>query len=181
MLQEAQFKARSLSVTFVHADMRDFDLRRRFPLVILSCNSLAHLTTQNELRAGLQSVTRHLAPDGLFAFDIVSPDLRVLAQSQSECVRLDLGPNPSSAIPVEEIGSYDRVQQIRAARWRVLHQDTAAEIAPLNLRLFFPQEVPLLMETAGLQLIERYGDFARNPFSNDSLNQVCIARAAYPG
>ena len=61
-------------------------------------------------------------------------------------MRLDLGPNPSSAIAVEEIASYDPVQQIRVAQWRVLKPDAAAyEIAPLSLRVFFPQELPLLL------------------------------------
>jgi hypothetical protein len=48
----------------------------------------------------------------------------------------------------------------------------------MSLRLFFPQEVPLLLETAGLELVGRYGDFHGGPLTGSSLNQVCVARQA---
>jgi SAM-dependent methyltransferase len=180
MLRAARAKAEAedLDIAFVQADMRSFDLGRRFALIVLCCNSLAHLTTTENVKAGLACILKHLAPGGLFAFDIVNPDVRALAQSHAECVRLDLGPNPSSAIAVEEVASYDPVQQVRIAQWRVLEPDaTAHEVAPLSLRVFFPQEVPLLLEAAGLELAARYGDFAGNPLTGDSLNQIGIARA----
>lgn len=148
MLQATQDKAdaEGVEIAFVQQDMRAFELGRRFPLIILCCNSLAHLTTNEDVKSGLACILKHLAPGGLFAFDIVNPDVRALARSHAECMRLDLGPNPSSAIAVEEIASYDPVQQIRVAQWRVLKPDAAAyEMAPLSLRLFFPQELPLLL------------------------------------
>jgi len=180
MLRATQNKAHAedVGITFVQADMRSFNLGRAFPLIILCCNSLAHLTINEDVKAGLACILKHLAPGGLFAFDIVNPDVRALARSHAECIRLDLGPNPSSAIAVEEVASYDPVQQVRIAQWRVLEPNaTAHEVAPLSLRVFFPQELPLLLEAAGLELAARYGDFAGNPLTGDSLNQICIARA----
>ena len=180
MLRAAQAKAEAeeVEITLVQGDMRSFDLRRRFPLVVLCCNSLAHLTTNSDLKASLTCIAKHLVPGGLFAFDIMNPDVRALARPHSECVRLDVGPNPSSAIAVEEVAAYDPVQQIRVAQWRVLEPDAAAhEVAPLSLRLLFPQEVPLLLEAAGLELAARYGDFAGNPLTGESLNQICLARS----
>jgi SAM-dependent methyltransferase len=175
---QAKAKAEDVEITLVQGDIRSFNLGQRFPLVILCCNSLAHLTTNEDVKAGLACVLKHLAPGGLFAFDIANPDVRALARSHSECVRLDLGPNPSSGIAVEEVASYDPVQQIRIAQWRVLEPDaTTHEVAPLNLRVFFPQEVPFLLEAASLELAARYGDFAGNPLTGESLNQICIARA----
>ena len=177
MLQATQDKAdaEGVEIAFVQQDMRAFELGRRFPLIILCCNSLAHLTTNEDVKSGLACILKHLAPGGLFAFDIVNPDVRALARSHAECMRLDLGPNPSSAIAVEEIASYDPVQQIRVAQWRVLKPDAAAyEMAPLSLRAVLP---PGTAAAAGLELAARYGDFAGNPLIGDSLNQIGIARA----
>ena len=50
------------------------------------------------------------------------------------------------------------------------------EVAPLSLRVSFSQEF-LLLEAAELELAARYGDFAGNPLTGDSLNQIGIARA----
>ena len=53
----------------------------------------------------------------------------------------------------------------------------ARDFAPLVLRQIFPQELPLLLRAAGLELAARYGDFDGNALAGDSLNQVCLARA----
>jgi hypothetical protein len=52
----------------------------------------------------------------------------------------------------------------------------AIDLAPLRLRQIFPQELLLLLEAAGLELLARYGGFEKTPLTAASLNQVCIAR-----
>jgi SAM-dependent methyltransferase len=179
MLASARRKAvgQGLHVTFVEGDMRDFDLGRRFALVILSCNSLSHLTEPEDLSMALAAIRRHLRPGGLFAFDVVLPDPRDLARCGAGPRRLDLGPNPGSAIEAEEEIEYDPVRQLRIGRWRI-HSGPggAMDFAPLVQRQFFPHEIPLLLAASGLELEVRHGDFAGNPLSAWSLNQICVAR-----
>jgi len=104
--------------------------------------------------------------------------VRALARDTLESVRLDLGPNPSSGIAVEETSAYDPVQQVRLLTWRVREPKVGVrEVAPFRLRQIFPQEVPLLLEPSGLELAARHGDFAGNPLTGQSLNQVRLARA----
>jgi len=178
MLARAAAKAerKGLRLSWLLGDMREFEIDQRFGLIVLSCNSLAHLTSPEDVRACLASVRRHLAPGGLFAFDVVLPDPRNLVATAPR--RLDRGPNPSSAIAAEEaVVRYDPVTQIRHAEWRLRPAgSTRAARIRLSLRQFFPQELPLLLELAGFQLIERYGDFARGELRSDSLNQICVAR-----
>ncbi len=177
MLGQARRKAAELgaALDFVEGDMRCFTLDRAFPLILITCNSLAHLASREDLLACLGCAARHLAPGGTLAVDVVNPDVRALART--EPTRLDLGPNPSTAIAVEEWASYDPVLQLRELRWRIREPNTASrEIAPLVLRQFFPQELPLLFEAAGLDIVSRYGDFASNPLTEHSLNQICLAQ-----
>jgi SAM-dependent methyltransferase len=180
MLRSARAKARAadVDITFVKADMRRFALHRRFPLIIMTCNSLAHLTLTEELRECLAGVNRHLAPGGLFAFDVVNPDVGHLARSRAESVLLDVGPGWASDLVVEEIASYDQVQQIRVSQWRVRGLEGRVwDFAPLRLRQFFPQELPLLLDSAGLELACRYGDFDCGPLTGESANQICLVRS----
>src|SRR5918995_2745625 len=166
-----------LNLTFLAGDMRSFDLARQFPLIIVSCNSLAHLVTNDELKTCFATVLRHLAPGGLFAFDVINPDVRALARDTLESVRLDLGPNRSSGIAVEEIAAYDPVQQVRILSWRVREPKVGVrEVAPLRLRQIFPQELPLLLEASGLELAARHGDFDGNPLTGESLARAAPAR-----
>jgi SAM-dependent methyltransferase len=180
MLDAARTKAmrENVEISYVEGDMRHFNLGRRFQLIIVSCNSLAHLLDNDAVRACFACIRHHLAPGGLLAFDIVNPDVKALAAAGSESMRLDEGPNPSSAIAVEEQAAYDPVQQILTSTWRVCEGGEAGELAPLQLRHIFPQELPLQLAAVGLELVARYGDFCRNPLTAGSLNQVCIARRA---
>jgi SAM-dependent methyltransferase len=180
MLEMAAAKVASenVQVRLVQGDIRTFEFMKRFRLIIVSCNSLAHLTTHEDLEDGLANIKRHLAPGGLFAFDIVNPRLEVLARPETDSVRLDVGPNPSSCIAVEEVAYYDSISQIRTATWRVPDGASGGrELAPLRLRLIFPQELLLLLKAAGLELRARFGDFSGHPLTGASLNQVCIAGA----
>ncbi|WP_176559526.1 class I SAM-dependent methyltransferase [Rubellimicrobium roseum] len=181
MLDAARRKAEAASVpvTFVLGDMRDIDLGRRFALVVISCNSLTHLLESEDVRSCLRAVRRHLASGGLLAFDVVLPNLHHLVMPVGVPRRLDLGPNPSSAIEAEEMVQYDPVRQLRISHWRVRGSDGRDQtLAPLVQRQFFPRELSLLLEAEGLELVARYGDFARNPLDAWSLNQICLARAA---
>jgi len=181
MLRSAHKKAdtEGVEITFVRGDMRRFDLDRRFALVIISCNSIAHLTTNEQLKDCLHSVAKHLASGGLLAFDIINPSLGDLLRPEDQSVRLDIGPDPSAAVAVEEIATYDPVQQIRVAQWCILGSSARRrQIAPLRLRILYPQELPLLLDAAGFELAARYGDFDADPLASHSLNQICLARAA---
>jgi Methyltransferase domain len=178
MLEAARSKAKQAGVggaRFVRADMRSFALGSGFALVIISCNSLADLTTNDDLKACFCRIREHLRPGGTVAFDIVNPDVTSLARSASEVVCLDTVFG-CRGISVRETANYDPVTQIRTANWHVRHGEKSARIlAPLCQRQIFPQELLLLLETAGLKLMARYGDFDRGPFSGESLNQICSA------
>jgi SAM-dependent methyltransferase len=183
MLRRATRKAgrAGVAVQFVAGDMRRFDLGRRFPLVVLSCNSLAHLLTPAEVKACLACIRRHLAPDGIFAFDIVNPDLAALAGAVGDNGGASVPPDGTTS--VQACGGYDPVRQVRTLSWRVSVpvRGGPIETRPMRLRQFFPQEVPLLLETCGLALTERFGDFDGQPLVRHSLNQVCIARQPEAG
>ncbi len=70
----------SASPAFLQSDMRDFALGRNFDVIFVARNSLLHLLSTEDLLAALTAVRRHLAPDGVFAFDIFNPDVAMLAR-----------------------------------------------------------------------------------------------------
>ncbi len=64
--------------------MRDFDLGRRFALIFIARNSLLHLHSTEDILATFAMVRRHLAPGGMFAFDIFNPSVRLLARPPNQ-------------------------------------------------------------------------------------------------
>lgn len=119
MLAMATRKAARDGTRFVRDDLRAFDLERRFGLVIISCNLLAHVTDVLEFRCCLAAARRHLGPGGALAFDVVLPGAGLLARSEGDVRRLDLGPNPASAVLAEEVARHGPLMQLRVAHWRV--------------------------------------------------------------
>jgi SAM-dependent methyltransferase len=77
--------AAGVALTLVEGDMRRFDLGgRRFPLIFMARNSLLHLHTPEEFKACLTGVRQHLAPDGVFAFDVFVPSPDILARDPTQ-------------------------------------------------------------------------------------------------
>lgn len=167
--------AAAVPVEFVEADMRDFDLGRRFSLIFVARNSLLHLSEPDDFAALFAAVRRHLAPGGVFAFDVFNPDLRLLARPAGQRFPVMRVESDSyGELLVEATVDYDRGSQVNRATWFVsttTHQDKW--VAPLHLRSIFPQELLVLLERNGFRLLSREGDYAGGLFSSASGIQVC--------
>lgn len=177
MLATARAKAMSsgVSIRWLEGDMSEFELEDRFALIQVTCNSLAHLTDHQALAGCLRAVRRHLEPDGVFAFDVVNPDLKTLARPVTERARRA---QKGSGVRLRETARYDPVARVRESTWRVHDRDGSVRDVELNLRQFFPDELPGVLDGAGMKLVARYGDFDRGRFTGRSRLQVCLAAAA---
>ncbi|HKH92540.1 MAG TPA: class I SAM-dependent methyltransferase [Gemmatimonadaceae bacterium] len=181
MLDAARRKAADagVAIELTIGDMRRFALERRFGMIFVAFNSLLHLTTNDALRECFACVRTHLAPGGIFAFDIFNPSVRLLARlpdERSTVMRFldaELG-----AIHVETTIDYDAATQVSRGAWIFSAPGRPDYLrVPLHLRSIFPQELPVLLAANQLELVERHGDFGREPFTSDSPRQVCICRA----
>ena len=170
--------AGSASVAFLQGDMRDFALGRDFNLIIVARNSLLHLLSTADLLAALTAVRRHLAQDGLFAFDIFNPDARLLARPVGQRFPvMEVSTTGFGPLSVEATHDYDSATQVNRATWYISTPDRRdAWTVPMVLRSIFPQELPLLLSAAGLELISRFGELSREPFGHRSRVQVCLCR-----
>lgn len=56
--------------TLIEGDIADFDLNRRFDVVICVFDTLNHLEHFNEWLSAFDAVAEHLVPGGLFLFDV---------------------------------------------------------------------------------------------------------------
>ncbi|WP_189091269.1 class I SAM-dependent DNA methyltransferase [Deinococcus ruber] len=63
-------RSRLPNTELVHADLRDFELNRRFDLMTCVFDSLNNLTEPGDLGRSLARMAAHLTPGGLLAFDV---------------------------------------------------------------------------------------------------------------
>lgn len=167
-------------VEFVEGDMREFNLGRRFSLIFVARNSLLHLSDQDEFAAFFSSVRRHLKPDGVLAFDIFNPSLRLLSRPSGERFHVMRAISPlHGELTVEATNDYDSHSQVNRATWFISTAEKPnAWVIPLHLRSIFPQELLALLAANGVDLLRRDGDFSGGSFTSASTNQVCQCRLA---
>jgi SAM-dependent methyltransferase len=170
----------SAAAELVQGDIRSFDLGESFALIFIARNSLLHLHAPEDLLACFGAVRRHLAPGGVFVFDVFNPSVRLLARAAGTRVSVMEIEHPEHGrVSVEAEGEYDSAAQVKRETWYFSAPGRADFwTAPLAVRCIFPQELPLLLEAGGLRLEARYGDFGRGPFHAGSARQVCVCRAA---
>lgn len=182
MLERARPKAAAAQVEigWVNADMRDFEFSgRQFGMVMIAENSLLHLHTIEDIDRCFRAALRHLAPGGALVFDIFVPGLQFLAgKSDQRHLIGHFHHDTLGELTLEQISDYDVANQVLRATWYWSAQDRPDFLViPMYLRQIFPQELILLVERAGLRLVEGYGDFDRGPFPGRG-KQVCVCEPA---
>lgn len=175
-------------ITVVAGDLRSFEIpgEKPFPLAIAAFNVLEHLYTRGEIDACLRCVAEHLAPDGLFVFDVQLPDLAWLIRDPHKRWAKTRFTDPTSGrrMMYSTNHDYDPISQIVLVRLYYEALDDAGQptgrprIVKLSQRKFFPAELEALIAHAGLRLVERYGDFSFGPLLPTSESQVLVCQPA---
>lgn len=167
------------------ADIRSFDLGRRFESVIAPFRPLQHLIDVADQLSCLTSVRRHLAPGGRFIFDVFNPDLARLA-TPSDAEHED---TPRTALPgnrsfrrTARVVRIDRLAQVSQVEltYHVTDADGKEErrTQAFPMRWYFRHELEHLLARAGFAIAEIYGSIDRTPLRQDSPEMVVIATVA---
>lgn len=157
-------------VTAMRGDARTLRLRRSFDRVIQPFNGLAHFHDPDSLAELLATVRAHLSPGGVFAFDVMLPDPRLLAGGASSVPRVE-HPRTGRVCRVEERYDYDALRQVLTVTTTLVDRESGdAQTLTLLLRQLFPQETLLLLEHHGFEVVERTEELG------DSLGYVCRRR-----
>lgn len=162
-------------------DLRDFNLRKRFPLIIAAFNVLEHLYTRIELDACLRAVRRHLAPGGLFAFDVQLPDPAWLARDPNKRWARTRFTHPTTKkrLWYSTSHDYDPVSQIVIIRLYYTPEDGGEEdVVLISQRKYYPAELEALLAFSGMHLVEHRGDFHGWPLRPGAESQVVVCRSS---
>ena len=167
------------SALFHLADMRSFDLGRRFDLVVCPFNSFLHLTDMDDAATALCQFARHCAPGGKIVIDVcnVVPDYAPL-QVRDAILNEFSDPDTGIAMIVREDSDFDRATLTFDIRWRVTEAHSGRIVAreAFTMRQYLPGDMMDLCATAELQVIAQYGCHAFSPFGQLSPRHIIVAR-----
>ena len=186
MLKVAEAKSAALEAgsrpTWVHGDMRDFSLGRKFALIIVPFRGFLSLVSVEEQRSCLSCVRDHLEPGGRLVFDIFVPDLDMLTDDGSTAFHhMDvLQPESGHNLVIWHQNRFDNHSQINNARSIIEEVDRDGEVIrklyrDFQIRYIHRFEAQHLLELSGFRVEEMYGDFSRSPFDETSQEMVWVA------
>lgn len=179
MLAEAKKKSsqENINVEWIKADIRDFDLGKKFPLIIFPANTICLLLESDDLEACLSCVKRHLRPNGRFVIDVFNPRLDILLRDPEKRYPNSEYPDPDTqtTIKVMESNIYDSASQINRIKLLYQFPGKAEEIVEeLNMRIYFPQELDSLLKYNGFRIEAKFGNHDEKPFDSGSTKQLVI-------
>jgi SAM-dependent methyltransferase len=169
----------------VEGDFRHVELRRRFPLIVCPFNAFMHLYERRDVERFLASVKRHLSKGGLFAFDVMNPDLKWLSRDpRKRWARTSFcHPTTGKRMTYSTDLSWDGALQI--AFMRIYYEDQTpdakrrrSKVVHLSHRYFFPLELEALLHYNGFVIEQAAGDFSGSPLCSESEEQVYLCRVA---
>ncbi len=162
-------------INFIKGDIRNFEIDKKFNLVIFPFNSIAHLLDLESVNGCLNSVRKHLLPDGRFIVDFFNPDFKYFTRDQSVSYPVGAYPDPDTGekVILTENNFYDRATQINHVKWhyKIGDRDFSED---LDMRIFYPRELQALLIHAGFKIEHIYGNFDRAEFNTGSPKQIYV-------
>jgi SAM-dependent methyltransferase len=177
MIARAQSKTADLPIRWIQADARTFHLSTQFQLILDTGATLQHLLERADHEAVLARIREHLAPDGCVVFHTFAPHPTRLA---------DLGEHDWFAyadlsermIRVSGSVRYEHQRQVfhedAIRRWQDQTGQEVVRFAPLARRMFFPQELELLLHYNGFLVTQQYGNWDGSPITNESELMIMV-------
>lgn len=173
MLVHARDKAASLPalpgkalLNFTHGDVRNVDLGQQFDAVLMMFAVLGYQLTNEDVLATLRTVRQHLKPGGIFICDVwygpavltirPSERVKVIPAADGKLIRTTAG----------ILDTYRHLCEVRYHLWRINGNQVVGETEESHqMRYFFPQELALFFDYAGLDLmsLRSYNELVRLP------------------
>ncbi|MBN1265115.1 MAG: class I SAM-dependent methyltransferase [Anaerolineales bacterium] len=166
-------------------DMRSFDLGKTFQLITLPFRAFQHLLCVEDQLQCLQTLHRHLAPQGRLILDFFNPSLDFIVNVP---LGEEVGEEPEFTMPdgrrvvrCNRTTAQDRFQQVNDVEliYHVTYPDGFQEhpVHAFKIRYTFRFEAEHLLWRSGFLVDNLYSDYDRKPYGAvDPGDLIFIAR-----
>lgn len=183
MISIAERKAEALTSNvrpeWLVGDARTFQANGLFDVATMMFAVLGYMNSNDDVIAALKNVRGHLRTDGLFVFDCwYGP--AVLSVRPEDRVRMVEGQGDSQTIRAASttIDSLRHLAHVTFKLWTVQGEKYLGYAEETHvMRYFFLQELSLLLQMAGFELVTLSSFPEGNEPSEESWNVLCVARA----
>jgi SAM-dependent methyltransferase len=179
MLEQAKTKASEagLAIEFIEADMRTFDIQKKYDLIFIPFNSIHHLYTNEDLFKAFSVVKKHLKEGGLFLLDCFNPNLQFIVEGGKALKEVaKYTTKDGRKILIKEVMHYENTSQINRIEWHYFINGVFDSVQDLDMRMFFPQELDTYLTFNGFDIIHKFGNFEEEAFNDYSEKQIFVCQ-----
>lgn len=174
MLSGLRGKPGGADLEVVVGDMATETTGRTYPLVYLVYNTVYNILDQDGQVECFRNAARHLDEGGVFVVEAAPPWQWVRGDQFVNVERI----TPGSV--TLDVNQYDHVTQLLDENHVRIGAD-GIRLAPISCRLVWPSEMDLMARLAGLRLVDRWGGWNGEPFTERSPMHVSVyGRARTP-
>ncbi|MGN7413056.1 class I SAM-dependent DNA methyltransferase [Paenibacillus sp. SAF-068] len=178
MLDYARVKAQGLPVEFIEADARTFDSEKRFSMIYLTGNAFQAFLSDEDQRALLETVNKHLEPNGWFVFETRNP-LGTDLSNEEESTWGEFIDKDGVTVKVSGTQTYDTRNQIM--HW-VTFRDWGGSkktISRIACRFTDNEVLQDLLTSKGFSIENQYSDWDKTPFTPLSPSIISVCRKTH--
>jgi SAM-dependent methyltransferase len=171
-----------LSATLVQQRLERLQLEGTFRTIIIGLDSFGLLLKRNDQLDALRGARQHATHDGRLVLDLANGNLRGSTEPGEELIHDLTQPDPETGRPITKfvLRRPRPAEQLDDLMFFYDEQDERGylhrSMVELKLRWFTRFELELLLQTAGWQVDEVYGDYDLSEFGPDSSRLIVVAR-----
>lgn len=183
MIMKAESKAereKLKNLTFLQEDMRNFNLRKKFDLIIIANRSFLNAVTSEDQKNMLLCCRKHLKKKGKLIFNIFVPDCKIISKdsNKEELMGTFYDIESKETVKLYYKSRVDRLNQITYSEHIIkkfksgkkIHEDRNR----ITLRYCFFTEVKYLLELCGFKIENIYGDFSKHRIDEKSKEMIWV-------
>lgn len=188
MLEIARGKSDGVSsVRWVEGDMRSFELEQQFGLVIIPGHSFQNLLISVDQISCLSSIHRHLSAHGRLILHLDHTNVDWLGELMGkkggvfEPAERFTHPTSGREVHTSRAWWYERSTQTAIVQtvWEELDETrqvvNRVNSGRIRIHCVFPFEMEHMISSAGFYIDTVYGDFAKNEFTDEKEEMICVA------
>jgi ubiquinone/menaquinone biosynthesis C-methylase UbiE len=159
------------------ADMIDFDLGKKFKLIIVPFRIFQHLLTIEEQLSALSRIKHHLDEDGKLVFDVFVPNIKRLAEPVINMHEITAEYAPGKMVERYFDAVPHHLDQVIDITFTFKWKENGEEMTEQDhfpFRYYFKYELEHLIARADLEIQHIFGNFNGEKLNNSSNDFVIV-------
>ncbi|MCL2633373.1 MAG: class I SAM-dependent methyltransferase [Oscillospiraceae bacterium] len=170
-------------ITLIHENMADFNLQRKFAMVIAPFRAFQALTDDNDIENALACVRKHLDTNGIFIINVFNPR-PVMDESWCFCEAVQWEQSDElTGNYVMKWHSGDKIDvdnQVIYPRYKfeITYPDGKKEYVTdeFKMKYYYNEQLRRVIEKAGMEIFEEFSWYDKSPPGGREIIFVCKAK-----